>query len=138
MLAIVYALTLPEPAMGVLLNCLAFLGAGLLARRMALLFGAGRKGALLPAVLVVLWPPSLLYSPLLLKDSLAVFAAFLFIAPPGGNGNQPKRLGGPRPAFQPLGASSSFRAGLFVSDKPAAGLQLGGPAGGAGGLGFLG
>ena len=76
----VYFLLGPHPLWGVLLNCLAFLGVGLLAYRLALRLGHPPGLALALALLVALWPPSLSYSSALLKDSLNLLAVFLLLA----------------------------------------------------------
>lgn len=76
----VYFLLGPHPLWGVLLNCLAFLGVGLLARRLALRLGAPPGLALALALLVALWPSSLSYSSALLKDSLNLLVVFLLLA----------------------------------------------------------
>lgn len=78
-LGCVYFLLGPHPLWGVLLNCLAFLGVGLLARRLALRLGHPPGLALTLAFLVALWPPSLAYSSALLKDSLTLLAVFLLL-----------------------------------------------------------
>lgn len=75
----VYFLLGPHPLWGVLLNCLAFLGVGLLAHRLALRLGHPPGLALTLTLLVVLWPPSLAYSSALLKDSLTLLTVFLLL-----------------------------------------------------------
>lgn len=78
-LAGVYYLLGSHPLWGVLLNCLAFLGIGLLAHRLALLLGQSANQAKWIALLVALWPPSLAYSSVLLKDSLCLLAVFILL-----------------------------------------------------------
>ncbi len=93
-LGMVYFLLGPHPLWGLLLNSLAFLAMGLLARRLALRLGRPPAAALALALLVALWPVSLSYSSALLKDSLNLLAVFLLLAtfadlltPDGREGN---------------------------------------------------
>lgn len=78
-LGAVYYLLGPHPLWGVLINCLAFWGLGLLAHRLALLLGQSPARATWLALLVSLWPSSLAYSSALLKDSLHLLAVFTLI-----------------------------------------------------------
>jgi hypothetical protein len=80
-LAVIYSFAGENPFAGIILNCLAFFVASLLARRMALSLGANENASLLSALLVALWPPSFLYSSILLKDSLFIFAVLAFLTP---------------------------------------------------------
>ena len=78
-LAAVYWLSTPHPLAGVLLNVLCFLVAGLMARRLAYVLGQRPAVANGLALLVTLWPPSLAYGSILLKDSLVIMAIFVFL-----------------------------------------------------------
>ncbi len=79
LLAAVYWLTTPHPLVGVLLNVLCFLVVGLMIRRMALGLGQSPGVATGLALLALLWPPSLAYGSILLKDSLVMAAILVFL-----------------------------------------------------------
>lgn len=74
-LAALYYLTGPSLWAGLALNALAMFLASLLAFHLAARLGRGPAGASWAALLVALWPPSLAYSSVLLKD--ATFLACL-------------------------------------------------------------
>ena len=76
LLAGIYSLFGPYYVCGIILNSSAFLAMGLIARRLALLLGQGKTPALCLSLLVCLWPPSLAYSSVLLKDSLFLLSVF--------------------------------------------------------------
>ncbi|MBI4800727.1 MAG: hypothetical protein HY794_18720 [Desulfarculus sp.] len=109
-LAAVYYLLGPHPLWGVLVNCLAFWGLGLLAHQMALLLGQSRPRATWLALLVCLWPSSLAYSSALLKDSLHLLAVFTLIT---ALGQFLRPLPGPRPS-RPWPAGLGLVAGTYA------------------------
>jgi hypothetical protein len=78
-LAAAYWLTWPHPLAGVVINALCFLVVGLLARKLALMLGNSPRASDGLALLVALWPPSLTYSSILLKDSLVLMGVFVFL-----------------------------------------------------------
>jgi hypothetical protein len=63
-----------------LFNSLAWLGIGILAYRLARIIGQQEPASLALAFTACLWPPSLAYSSVPLKDSFFIFAAFCVIA----------------------------------------------------------
>lgn len=76
LLAGIYTLFGPFYIYGIILNSLAFLAIGHLAYRLALLLGHEKIPALCLSLLICLWPPSLAYSSVLLKDSLFLLSVF--------------------------------------------------------------
>lgn len=80
MVGVLYHLTWPHPLVMTLLNCLCYLGVGLLARDLAARLGQppGRAAGL--ALLICLWPSSLAWSALPMKDSLSVFLIFALLS----------------------------------------------------------
>ncbi|MEW5914176.1 MAG: hypothetical protein AB1814_16595 [Thermodesulfobacteriota bacterium] len=75
LLGVLYHLSVPHPLVGVALNALCFFLMSLLAHGLAIRLGRGPAGAALAALLVALWPPSLAYSSVLLKDSVFLLCA---------------------------------------------------------------
>ncbi|RJX31646.1 MAG: hypothetical protein C4525_11675 [Desulfarculus sp.] len=81
LLGALYHLTVPHPLVGVALNALCFFLMSLLAHGLAVRLGRRPAGAAFAALLVALWPPSLAYSSVLLKDSIFLLCvmAMLFL-----------------------------------------------------------
>jgi hypothetical protein len=68
------------PLLGMALNSLAYLGGGWLAHGLALRLGQTPAQARNLALAVALWPPSLAYTSVLLKESLLILAVFGLLA----------------------------------------------------------
>lgn len=75
-----YHLTWPQPLVMTLFNCLCYLGVGLLARDLARRLGqpTGRAAGL--ALVICLWPSSLAWSALPMKDSPSLFLVFALLS----------------------------------------------------------
>jgi hypothetical protein len=76
----VYHLIWPHPLVMTLLNCLCFLGVGYLARGLAVGLGQPPARAAGLALVICLWPPSLAWSALPMKDSVSVFLVFAILS----------------------------------------------------------
>ncbi|MFH1035112.1 MAG: hypothetical protein V1806_11445 [Pseudomonadota bacterium] len=75
-----YHLIWPHPLVMTLLNCLCYLGVGLLARGLGLSLGQPPARAAGLALIICLWPPSLAWSALPMKDSVSVFLIFAILS----------------------------------------------------------
>lgn len=76
----VYHLTWPHPLVMTLLNCLCYLGVGLLARDLGQRLGQPPARAAGLALLICLWPSSLAWSALPMKDSPSLFLVFALLS----------------------------------------------------------
>ena len=68
-----------SPLAGIVVNSLAFLISAVSAYHLALLMGRKPKTALVMAMCVALWPPSLAYSSTLAKDSFFIMGVFMLL-----------------------------------------------------------
>ncbi|MBI5522011.1 MAG: hypothetical protein HY910_05225 [Desulfarculus sp.] len=75
-----YHLTWPQPLVMTLLNCLCYLGVGLLARDLGRRLGQPPARAAGLALLICLWPSSLAWSALPMKDSPSLFLIFALLS----------------------------------------------------------
>ncbi len=99
LVGVVYHLLWPHPLVMTFINCLCYLGVGFLARGLSARLGQPPARAAGLALAVCLWPPSLAWSALPMKDSPSIFLIFAILS---------------LLLFLARGAGSARRAGSWV------------------------